>query len=118
MYSFCFVAGGTTDAASRSAIGAVTTVAARLPGLGSPARIASVLIPELAAAVATVKPEVDVAPSLIQLEVTPELVVVSCGVQAGTADVAGAVRQVFRASGIDGVARMEGNLSAVVVACR
>jgi len=115
MYSFCFVAGGTTEMALKSAVGALGTVSALLPGLGSPSRVVSVAIPELDAAVATVKPEVDVTPSLIQLDVTPELVVVSCGGQAGTADVAGAVRQVFHASGIDGVARMEGNLSAVIV---
>jgi hypothetical protein len=115
MYSFCFVAGGSTEEALKSAIGAVSTVSACLPSLGSPPRVASVAIPELQAAVATVKPEVDLSPSLIQIDVSPMLVVVASGAQAGTADVAGAVRHAFQTSGIDGVARMEGNLSAVVV---
>lgn len=115
MYSFCLVAGGSTEEALRSATHAVTTVSAGLPELGSPACVASLAIPELQAAVATVKPQGDLTPSLIQVEMTPELVVIVTGAQAGTADLAGAVRQVFRSSGIEGVAKMEGNLAAVVV---
>jgi hypothetical protein len=115
VYTFCFAQTRSSDEALRLCRGAVECVSARLPTLGSPSRIQSVELAELGAAFASVTPEVDVTPSLIRHAVHTDVAVIVWGLQAGARDVAAAVRLAYQSSGIEGVARMEGNLSAVIV---
>jgi hypothetical protein len=115
MYTFCFVKASSSTEAERLSFNAVEAVRACLPSLGSPSRVESIVYPELGAAFATLKPEVDVSPSLIQHDATPDVAVLVSGSQPGTLDLASEVRRVYQSSGIDGIAGMEGNLSAVVI---
>jgi hypothetical protein len=115
VYTFIFARATSSEQAARLCVGAVSAVSASLPPLGSPARIETVTLPDLRAAFATLKPEVDVAPSLIQHESDAALTVLTLGDQAGTPSLASAVLQTYRRAGIDGVAAMDGNLSAVVM---
>ena len=73
------------------------------------------MFPELRAAFATLKPEVDVSPSLIQQHGTGNLTVVTFGVQPGTTNLAAAALETFERAGIEGVAMAEGNFSALVI---
>lgn len=115
MYTFVFIQTSSSEQALHLCVASLARVSANLPPLGSPPRIESFSFPELGAAFATLKPEVDFTPSLIQHEDCGELVVITWGVQAGTADVAAAVRHTYQRLGIDGVSKMDGNLSAVVM---
>lgn len=115
VYTFCFAQTSSSDQALRLGRGAVDSVSARLPALGSPPRFEAVELPELGAAFAIVTPEIDVTPSLIQHHCQADLAIITWGSLGGTPDAAGAVREAYQRLGIDGVARLEGNLSAVVV---
>jgi hypothetical protein len=115
VYTFCFAQTASSDQALRLCRGAIESVSARVPTLGSPPQIGSIELPESGAAFATVTPEIDVTPSLIQHVCHPDVAVISWGSLGGTRDVAAAVCQTYQRLGIDGVARMEGNLSAVVM---
>jgi hypothetical protein len=115
MYTFCFVVGSSAEQALRACTGALSRVASCLPDLGSPARIESSSLPEARAAFATLKPQSDVSPSLIQSLLTPELALLVFGEHVGVADLPGAIAREFLARGINGVAKLPGNFSAVVV---
>jgi len=115
LYTFCFVQARSSEEAARLARKAVSALPARLPDLGSPSRVDSHVLDDVDAAFATLLPEVDVTPSLIQHAIGTDIAVLSWGALPGVADVASAVREEFLASGIEGVARLEGNLSAIVV---
>ncbi|HTV21902.1 MAG TPA: hypothetical protein VMG12_24600 [Polyangiaceae bacterium] len=115
MYTFCFVQARSSEEAVRLGTNAVSAVRAQLPALGSPSRVASHALVDVDAAFVTLLPERDVDPSLIQHAITPDVAVLSWGALPGVAGVASAVREAFIAAGIEGVARLEGNLSAVVV---
>ena len=96
-------------------MGAVSRVAACLPSLGSPPRVEAVALPEVDAAFATLKPEVDVVPSLLQHDSAGELTVLAFGVRAGATNIATVALHAFQRAGIDGVAALDGNLSAVII---
>jgi hypothetical protein len=115
MYTFCFVLAGSAEEALRAAGDAVSRLGACLPSLGSAPRIQSVALPEARAAFVTLKPEVDVSPSRIQHAVNAEVAVLVFGESAGVRDLAGAVRHEFSARGVNGVAKLPGNFSAVIV---
>jgi hypothetical protein len=115
VYTFCFVQASSSDEAEQLCTRAVAAVRDSLPSLGSPARVESVAIVELRAAFATLKPEIDVTPSLIQHHRAADLTVVTFGVQPGTTHLAQAVLETFRRSGIEGVALEDGNFSALVL---
>jgi hypothetical protein len=115
VYTFIFAQATSADEAVRWCERALSAVAASLPPLGSPARLETLKLPEMRAAFATLKPELDVAPSLIQHASVAELSVLTSGDQAGTPNLASTVLQTYRGGGIDGVAAMDGNLSAVVI---
>lgn len=115
MYTFIFAKATSSEQAARLCSSALSAVSASLPPLGSPALTETVSLPELPAAFATLKPEVDVVPSLIQHESDAELTVLTLGEQAGSPNLASAVLRTYRRAGIDGVGAMDGNLSAVVI---
>lgn len=115
MYTFCFVQARSSEEAARLAVQAVSAVRSQLPELGSPARVAAHPLADLDAAFATLLPERDVNPSLIQHTIAADVAVLAWGALPGVADVAAAVREAFSSSGVEGVARLEGNLSAVLI---
>jgi hypothetical protein len=115
MYTFCFVVGSSAQAALSACTSAVSSVAACLPSLGSPGRVETTCLPEAHAAFATLKPEADVSPSLIQSTLTDAILVLVFGEQAGVPRLANAVLREFLTSGVAGVSRMEGNFSAIIV---
>jgi hypothetical protein len=115
LYTFCFIKAGSSEQAARLGVEAVSALRARLPELGSPSQIASHRLAEVGAACVTLVPERDLTPSLIQHAIAADVAVFSWGALPGVADVASAVRRSFLASGIEGVARLEGNLSALVI---
>jgi len=115
VYTHCFVQASSSEEAQQLCLRAMSAVSASLPSLGSPSRVQSFVFPELAAAFATLKPEVDVTPSLIQQHEAGHLTVISFGVQPGTPNLAAAVLATFERAGIEGVAMAEGNFSALVI---
>jgi hypothetical protein len=115
VYTFCFVQASSSDEAEQLCRRAVSAVSASLPTLGSPPRVECVVIAELRAAFATLRPEVDVTPSLIQHHEAAGLTAITFGVQPGAANVAAAVLETYRRTGIAGVAEAEGNYSALVL---
>ena len=94
---------------------AISRVSACLPQIGSPAQSESVVIPEMRAAFVTLKPALDLSPSLIQCVSAPQAAVLVFGSQAGANNLADTVLQEFVAGGISRVAQMTGSLSAVVI---
>ena len=115
MYTFCFVRARSSDEAARLAVQAVSALGTRLPELGSPSRVAAHPLADVGAAFATSLPERDVTPSLIQHEIRTDVAVLSWGTLPGVSNAASAACEAFLLSGIEGVARLEGNLSAVVI---
>ena len=73
------------------------------------------MLPEMRAAFVTLKPALDLSPSLIQYVSAPSAAVLVFGSQAGATDLADAVLREFVAGGVAQVAQMTGSLSAVVI---
>jgi hypothetical protein len=115
VYTFCFAVAHSSEAALALCSGALSNVEGSLPRLGSPPRIESLVLPEVNAAFASLKPERDRTPSWIQATVSSELAVFVFGESGDGAGLAEGVAGAFARGGIDSVVRSSGSFSAVIV---